>query len=214
VSATAIVPTTATVATSVAFAATCSPSGCGTATPAYSWDFGDGTAFSAQQNPSHIYADVGTYTWTLTVVVDTATTTKTGTITVSTAPSCIATTTSVLARPSPQTLDGMWQATGVPLAPGDVVTVTVGGGQTWTRGGQAWTADGNPADLTIGYNSPLPGGPRMALVGRVGLLGSSFLVGASFQFTAQASGQLYLAPNDDWYLLWNDAGSLTVSICR
>jgi PKD repeat protein len=214
VSATATVPTTATVAAPVAFAATCSPTGCGTATPTYSWNFGDGSALSSAQNPSHIYAAGGSYTWTLTVVVDTATTTKTGTITVSTAPSCTTLSSVVLAQPSPQTLPAMWQGTGVPIASGDAVTITVSGGQTWTRGGQAWTAAGNAADLTFGYNSPMPGAPRMALVGRIGPTGPSFLVGTSLQFTAQTTGQLFLAPNDDWYMLWNNAGSLTVAICR
>jgi RHS repeat-associated protein len=30
---------------------------------------------------------------------------------------------------------------------------------------------------------------------------------------ATASGELFLAPNDEWYLVWGNAGSLTVSIC-
>ncbi len=33
----------------------------------YLWDFGDGTPTSSQANPSHIYADAGTYTVTVTV---------------------------------------------------------------------------------------------------------------------------------------------------
>jgi RHS repeat-associated protein len=53
----------------------------------------------------------------------------------------------------------------------------------------------------------------MALVGRIGTTGASFLVGTSTQFTAAASGELFLAPNDEWYLVWGNAGSLTVSIC-
>jgi len=214
VGATATVPTTATVGVPVSFAATGTTSGCGAATPAYSWDFGDGSPVSTAQNPTHAYAAVGPYTWTLTVQVGTATDTRTGTITVGTAPTCTTTTTVVAAKPTSQTLAGMWQGTGVPVASGDAVTITVSGSQTWTKGGQAWTAAGNPADLTVGSNSPMPGAPRMALVGRLGPAGPSFLVGPSLQFNAQATGQLFLAPNDDWYMLWNNSGSLTVTICR
>lgn len=36
----------------------------------YDWDFGDGTAHSAAQNPSHIYASAGTRTVILTVKSD------------------------------------------------------------------------------------------------------------------------------------------------
>jgi RHS repeat-associated protein len=99
------------------------------------------------------------------------------------------------------------------VAAGQLVTISVAAGQTWSKGGQAWTAAGNAADPTSPGNSPLPGAPRMALVGRIGATGASFLVGTSTQFSAAASGELFLAPNDEWYLVWDNAGSLTVSIC-
>jgi PKD repeat protein len=47
----------------------------------YDWNFGDGTAHSSQQNPSHTYTTAGTYTWTVTVNVGGATCSKTGAIT-------------------------------------------------------------------------------------------------------------------------------------
>jgi uncharacterized protein (TIGR03437 family) len=37
--------------------------------PTYDWNFGDGTAHSSQQNPTHAYTSAGTYTWTLTTSV-------------------------------------------------------------------------------------------------------------------------------------------------
>ncbi len=169
---------------------------------------------STAQNPTHAYATAGSYTWTVTIQAGTATTTRTGTITVGTGPACTTTSSVVPAKPSTLALAAMWQGTGVSVASGDAVTITASGSQTWTKGGQAWTAAGNPADLTVGPNSPMPGAPRMALVGRISPVGPSFLVGTSLQFTAQATGQLFLAPNDDWYLVWNNAGSLTVTICR
>ena len=214
IGATATVPTGATVGTPVQFQVTGTPIGCGSATPTYSWDFGDGSPVSTAQNPTHAYATAGSYTWTVTVQAGTATATRTGTITVGTGPTCTTTTSVVPAKPSIMTLAAMWQGTGVAVAPGDAVTITVSGNQTWTKGGQAWTAAGNPADLTVGPNSPMPGAPRMALVGRISPVGPSFLVGTSLQFTAQATGQLFLAPNDDWYMVWDNAGSLTVTICR
>ncbi len=212
-SATATVPTTAAPGDSVAFAATCSPTGCGTATSTYSWDFGDGSPASTAQNPTHIYTPAGTYTWTLTVAVAAVTTTRSGTIAVSVDPPCTPTASVVLAQPSPQTLAAMWQGTGTSITAGQTVTITVAGTQTWVNGGRSYTAAGNANDLTAGVNVPMPGAPRLALVGRIGTTGTPFLIGTSSQFTAQATGQLFLAPNDEWYLLWDNSGSLSVSIC-
>src|SRR5262245_377908 len=68
---TATVPANGTVGAAVQFMATATPSNCGTVTPTYFWDFGDGTT-SNQQNPSKIYttpSTPGTYTWTLTTTV-------------------------------------------------------------------------------------------------------------------------------------------------
>jgi PKD repeat protein len=212
VNATATVPTTATAGSPVAFAATCSPTGCGTATPTYLWNFGDGTATSTAQNPSHTYASPGTYNWTMTAQVGTVTSTKTGSITVQASSGCVPTSFAVVAQP-PTSLAAMWQATGVNVTQGQLVTVSVAAGQTWVNGGQAWTSYGNTADPVPGVNAPMPGAPRMALVGRIGTSGAPFLIGSFVQFTAVGTGQLYLAPNDDWYMLWDNSGSLTVTAC-
>jgi len=66
---TATVPGTGTIGAAVQFSSTATPSGCGAAQPIYDWDFGDGTANSSQQNPSHTYATAGQFTWTLTTSV-------------------------------------------------------------------------------------------------------------------------------------------------
>jgi PKD repeat protein len=63
----------------------------GTAPYTYSWNFGDGSAASTTQNPTHSYAAAGTYTATLTVTdaaspAHTATSTQTITVSNSTSP--------------------------------------------------------------------------------------------------------------------------------
>ena len=68
------------------FAATSSTGLC-SGTPAYDWDFGDGSAHSSQQNPSHTYSANGSYSWTLTVTVGSATCSKSGTIAIVVPPS-------------------------------------------------------------------------------------------------------------------------------
>ncbi len=60
----------------------------GTAPYSYSWNFGDGSAASTQQNPSHTYSAAGTYTATLTVT-DSSSPAKTATATVTTTVSAV-----------------------------------------------------------------------------------------------------------------------------
>jgi PKD repeat protein len=84
---TATVPATGTVGQAVAFAASATASGCSSA-PAYVWMFGDAGLPSAQQNPSHVYATAGTYSWSLIVTAGTGYCMKSGTITISAAQAC------------------------------------------------------------------------------------------------------------------------------
>jgi glucose/arabinose dehydrogenase len=106
----------------------------------------------------------------------------------------------------------MWKATGVSVTAGQRLTLRVGGNQTWISAGVSWGPGGNPQDLTTPNDSPLPGAPRMALVGRIGISGTPFLVGRYAQFTATVSGELYLSANDEWYLLWNNSGTMAVNV--
>ena len=64
----ATVPATGTINTAIPFTGTATPSGCST-TPTFNWDFGDGSANSSQQNPTHNYTTAGTFPWTLTTTV-------------------------------------------------------------------------------------------------------------------------------------------------
>ncbi|MGE0101264.1 MAG: PKD domain-containing protein [Blastocatellales bacterium] len=70
---TANVPATGGVGASISFQSTATATSCASQ-PTFDWNFGDGTARSSQQNPSHSYATAGTYTWTLTTSVNTGST--------------------------------------------------------------------------------------------------------------------------------------------
>lgn len=50
---------------------------------AFDWNFGDGTAHSTSQNPSHTYASAGTYNWSLTIAINGVNCQHSGSITVS-----------------------------------------------------------------------------------------------------------------------------------
>ena len=64
----ATVPATAQPNAQVLFQAMVQATGC-TATPTFRWNFGDGSAVSTSQNPSHSYSVAGTYQWSLTASV-------------------------------------------------------------------------------------------------------------------------------------------------
>jgi len=107
----------------------------------------------------------------------------------------------------------MWQATGITLSVGQSVTITAPG--TWTNAGVALTAAGHPTvTVTSPTNSPMSGQPLLALIGRVGTTGAPFLVGTSRTFTPTANGVLYFAPQDFWYQISDNSGSLSVTVCR
>ncbi len=206
----AVASATATTASTLAFQATATAANCGQAL-AYEWDFGDGSTHGTGSQTSHAYLSAGVFGWTLTARADATTATRTGTVSVTSADTCVPST-HLVAASTAVTPDAFWQTTGVTVRAGDRLTITPPNA-TWTKGGQAWTAAGNPADVTNGPNCALSGAPRMALVGRIGSSGAPFLVGAGYQNTAATTGVLYLAPNDDWYLMWGNAGSLGVSVC-
>jgi PKD repeat protein len=214
VTATATVPGSTTAGTSTSFTASSAVNGCDSATASYSWSFGD-SGTSTQQSTTHSYSSAGTYTWTLTATAGTGSDTKTGSITVAAAGTCAPSTAAVSASypTSSPSLAAMWQATGVTATAGQLLTVSMAAGQTWVGSGVTYTAAGNSSDVVSGADVPLSGGPRMALVGRIGTSGTPFLVSTFYQATASESGELYLAANREWYSVTNNSGSLTVGIC-
>jgi len=65
----ASVPVAAEAGVPVQFSGSATVSGC-TASPTWTWDFGDGSPTSAVEDPTHVYDSAGTYTWQLAVSVD------------------------------------------------------------------------------------------------------------------------------------------------
>ncbi|HPC82152.1 MAG TPA: PKD domain-containing protein [Thermoanaerobaculaceae bacterium] len=120
-------PSSGTAPLVVQFTGSASPQNC-TGSVAYDWDFGDGTAHSSAQSPSHTYQTAGTFTWTMRATVEGVTCTKSGTITVS--PCSLACT-----------------ATVSPTSGGAPLTVQFAGGVITTCGGVSYDwdfGDGSP----------------------------------------------------------------------
>jgi PKD repeat protein len=75
-------PSSATVGVATQFTGSATTSNCA-GSPAYDWDFGDGSAHSSQQSPQHTYSAAGFYNWSLTVTINgAAPCTKSGTVNV------------------------------------------------------------------------------------------------------------------------------------
>jgi PKD repeat protein len=79
VSCTASAPTSVQAGTSVSFAGSGSSSGCATS-PAYDWNFGDGTAHGTTASVTHTYGTAGTYAWTFTVTAGSQACARTGSV--------------------------------------------------------------------------------------------------------------------------------------
>ncbi len=210
-SVTATAPATGAVGSPLAFTAQPGPAGC-TGTVTYQWALGDGTS-STLGTVSHAYSAARSYTWTLAARVNgVAVAPQTGTITVSNY-ACTPRTVMAApaARPGVHPSAAMWQDMGMTVQAGDDVLITAAG--TWRTGSQVLTAAGDGSQVVTGSNCSLSGAPLLALVARIGETGTPFLVQSGQAIPVTTTGTLYLAPNDDWYLLWDNAGSLAVSIC-
>jgi PKD repeat protein len=195
----------------VTLSAQMTPAGC-VGTVVYAWDFGDGSAVGTQATVTHAYGSGGSYTWEIAAEVDgEPVTPATGTIRVTTD---VCTGATVFAkppaRPGVSGVEAMWQDMGVVVHAGETLTITATG--TWQQGGQSLTADGHPSQVVTGPNTPVSGAPLLALVGRIGT-GAPFRVYSGQSIAVTTTGTLYLTANDNWYATWDNAGSLTVSVC-
>lgn len=100
--------------------------------------------------------------------------------------------------------------TGVDVSAGQALRITATG--SWTSG--VWTGDGD-GDTGV----PLPGGAHLmpgenaySLVGKIGVGGTPFFVGAYYIGLANASGRIYLSMNDIPGIFGDNSGSLSVVI--
>ncbi len=208
---TATAPATGTVGSPVAFTAQPSPAGC-TGAVTYQWALGDGTS-SALATVSHTYSAARNYTWTLSATANgAAVAAQTGTIAMSDG---VCTLRTVVAAPPARAgmnqAAAMWQDMGMSVQAGDDLRITAVG--TWRTGSQVLTAAGDANQVVTGPSCPMSGAPLMALVARIGATGTPFLVQDGQAIPVTTSGTLYLAPNDNWYTLWDNTGSLAVTIC-
>ena len=91
-------PSTAAANQPVSFTASASGQGCA-GTAAYSWDFGDGSASSTEQNPSHTYTTAGSFSWTCTATLEGGQCRQSGQVTVTQIPPPVVSSTAKLGSP-------------------------------------------------------------------------------------------------------------------
>ena len=113
--------------------------------------------------------------------------------------------------------DTEWIDSGFDVVAGQSVTITARG-QALTgplkdypdaRSGP----DGQITDCSLivpGHDCAMDGGPYGALVGKIGVSGTPFLIGSSYTFTPSASGDLYLAVNDNLFDYSDNHGNFIV----
>jgi PKD repeat protein len=137
----------------------------GTPPYSYSWNFGDGSAASTAQNPSHTYSNAGNYTATLTVT-DSAAPASTASSTVAISATPIA---------------------GTPPGPPTGLTGSPGNGQV----SLSWTAPANNGGVEISgyrvYRGTASGGETLVTTGGCGGLGAV----TSCTDTGLTNGQKY-----------------------
>jgi hypothetical protein len=105
----------------VAFSALATTAGC-SASPTYSWNFGDGSVASTVQNPSHAYAVSGTFQWQVTATASGVAATRAGSIAVGQATAPVITRVRQLSDPFRIRIDGSGFQVGVAVYIGSRTT--------------------------------------------------------------------------------------------
>jgi len=103
-------------------------------------------------------------------------------------------------------LTQVWTDTGLQVSSGDMITITASGTLDWYTGGCPvagtcnTTPSGDPYSSCQGLSGfPAPGLACWSLIGKIGQNGTPFQVGTSLtNFTAPASGELFLGVNDNY----------------
>jgi hypothetical protein len=114
---------------------------------------------------------------------------------------------------------GEWRDTGITMHPGESYEIVAEG--RWQAGPQCNPTDANGfgEETILCFRSPLAMGPVphanfSTLIGRVGVLGTPFVVGAKLALTAPADGNLFLRMNDIPGFLGDNTGQMEVTIRR
>jgi hypothetical protein len=119
-----------------------------------------------------------------------------------------------------------WQDTGITVNPGNVLTIQyVSGLWRWTGDRADYDGNGDPVangrylDIcTTNYDCPITDAPLDALIGKIGPSGTPFLIGNGITFTvpndAGSNQRLYLVGNDSFSGLYDNVGSIAVSITK
>jgi PKD repeat protein len=118
---TASAPPSAAVGTPVAFSALATTAGC-SASPTYSWNFGDGSVASTVQSPSHAYSVSGTFQWQVTATASGVAATRAGSIAVGQAATPVITRVRQLSDPFRIRIDGSGFQVGVAVHIGSRTT--------------------------------------------------------------------------------------------
>ncbi len=114
---------------------------------------------------------------------------------------------------------GDWRDTGVGMRPGETYEVVAEG--KWQAGPHcnATDANGFGEETILCFRSPLVMVPVQhanfsTLIGKVGILGTPFVVGSKLALTAPAEGTLFLRMNDAPGFLGDNTGQLEVAVRR
>ena len=101
-----------------------------------------------------------------------------------------------------------WQDSGVYLPEGASARISATGKWSpWPSAGVWSGPEGNEA-----WNGQVAFIPASALMGRLGTDGKPFFVGPESEITAKQNGRLYLAMNDLFSALWDNAGEMKATI--
>ena len=119
-----------------------------------------------------------------------------------------------------------WQDAGITLNAGDALTIQyVSGLWRWTGDRADYDGNGDPSangtylDIcTTNYDCPITDAPLDALVGRIGVSGTPFLIGNGLTYTVPSGSgnnqKLFLMGNDSLSGLHDNVGSIEVSIAK
>ncbi len=114
---------------------------------------------------------------------------------------------------------GDWRDTGVGMRPGEAFEIVAEG--KWQAGPQCNPTDasGFGEETILCFRSPLFMGPLphanfSTLIGKVGVLGTPFVVGSKLSLSAPADGSLFLRMNDVTEFLGDNTGQMDVTVRR